>query len=256
MREEAELRKIIAEHVMNELGMFDPNDPNNQVKLVDDPKVLHGADWAKYGGNFPVERNGKTYYVSRSVSVSLCVYCRDRRGRWCVLANQRGPSTTGAGLWNVPSGFLDYGETSEDAAVRETWEETGVLIPDDAHIRLLGTNTGRFSGAQNVSMAFTCVLDGVTDDYPLSAENSEPGEVADIRWIPVMDAIGRQLMDYQKYRWDGNTHKVYDRAKTALLPYLKSNDTYDALVRKLKNEIRQNPTAMFLLNKILTMKQQ
>ena len=144
----------------------------DKVELVHDPKVLSGADWAKYGGNFPIKRNGKIFYVSRSVAVSLCTFCRDANGNWCVLANKRGPSChSNAGKWNIPAGYLDYGESAENAAVRETWEETGVYIDNNVPLRLLGTNAG--VERDDVSMAYTCVLDGVIDDYPLSAENRE-----------------------------------------------------------------------------------
>jgi NADH pyrophosphatase NudC (nudix superfamily) len=36
-----------------------------------------------------------------------------------------------AGLWNAPSGFMEEGETLEQAAARETFEETGVTIDPD-----------------------------------------------------------------------------------------------------------------------------
>ena len=251
------LKSVIKEQVMEKFGfggLFNPDAKYDRVKLFKDPKVRSGKEWAEKGGNFAVERNGKVYYVSRSVAVSLCVFCIDKMGRWCILANQRGPSTSGAGLWNVPSGFLDYGETAEDAAKRETWEETGVRIPDGTHIRLLGTNTGRFSGSQNISMAFTCVLDGTVDDYPVSADHCEPGEVSDIKWIPIMDGYGREQKDYLKYRWNKNPKSIFGRAETALLPYIRTRDGYDDIVRKLKKEIQNNPTAMYLLNRLLSMK--
>ena len=224
----------------------------DKVELVDDPKVRKGAEWAKYGGNFPIKRNGKVFYVSRSVAVSLCTFCKDKNGNWCVLANQRGPSChSGRGQWNIPAGYLDYGESAEDAAARETWEETGVDIPASVPFRLLGTNA---SGERDdVSMAFTCVLDGITDDYPLSAENSEPGEVSDIRWIPIMSQDGRIIKDFLKYRWNRNPYAIYGRAQTALMPYVQSNYRYDVLLKKLKQEIGSNPTALFLLDKILSM---
>lgn len=244
-----ELKSLIRDKV---LEAFDPNDPINKIELFDDPKVRSGKEWADKGGNFPVKRNGKIFWVSRSVAVSLATFCFDKaHGVWCVLANKRGPGcNTKVGCWNLPCGFLDYGETGEQAAIRETWEETGVAIPKGTHLRLLGTNTMK----ENVSMAFTCVLSGSIEDYPLSDANSEPGEVADIKWIPVLTAGGTPLDKVVgSYHWDRDPSAVIGRAQTALLPYIKSADNYDMLVNKLKDEIKQNPTAMFLLNKILSM---
>ncbi len=32
------------------------------------------------------------------------------------------------GKWTFPAGFVELGESAEDAAVRETWEETGIKV--------------------------------------------------------------------------------------------------------------------------------
>lgn len=215
----------------------------DKVELVHDPKLRSGAEWAKHGGNFPIKRNGRVYYVSRSVAVSLYCYCRDRQGNWCVLANQRGPGApNNVGLWNVPCGYLDYNEDALTAAARETFEETGVKVPKEK-IMFMGANSGNFGGSQNVSMRHACVLDGTVDNYPVSDGNCEEGEVSDIQWI--------RLNEIGKYKWAfGMGHKIISQAKTSLIPYMKDNGV-DDLIKKLRHEIRGNVRANNLLDKIL-----
>jgi 8-oxo-dGTP diphosphatase len=45
----------------------------------------------------------------------------------CVLLTRRSIDP-GRGLWTFPGGFVDWGETVTDAAVRETFEETGLKV--------------------------------------------------------------------------------------------------------------------------------
>jgi ADP-ribose pyrophosphatase YjhB (NUDIX family) len=45
----------------------------------------------------------------------------------CILLTRRSIDP-GRGLWTFPGGFVDFGETVTDAAIRETFEETGLSV--------------------------------------------------------------------------------------------------------------------------------
>lgn len=79
--------------------------------------------------------------------------------------------------WALPGGFVDYGETLEQAAIREAMEETSLAI---GNLRLLGcySDPARDSRQHIISTVFAAEAEGVPtpgDDaanvavYPLSA---------------------------------------------------------------------------------------
>jgi len=68
---------------------------------------------------------------------AVCVAIRDAESR-VLLAHH-----VETNLWGLPGGTIGPGETPADAAVREAWEETGLLV---RLTRLVGV----FSGPQHV----------------------------------------------------------------------------------------------------------
>ncbi len=49
----------------------------------------------------------------------------EREGKVLMVRRAGAP---GYGLWSVPGGYVDQGEVVEQAAAREVWEETGLLV--------------------------------------------------------------------------------------------------------------------------------
>jgi ADP-ribose pyrophosphatase YjhB (NUDIX family) len=77
---------------------------------------------------------GRVHYLNPRVLVTCLV---EHRGR--VLLCQRAQDP-GKGRWSAPGGFVEYGETLEQAVVRETQEETGVAVEDSQlHLHVISS---------------------------------------------------------------------------------------------------------------------
>lgn len=145
--------------------------------------------------NFSITtENGNTYWISRSCAAECAVF-KWFDGCWHVLANKRGPGCpNNVGLWNIPSGYLDYNESLEDCAIRETFEETGIHI--DVPYLYTVDSRPEHDMRQNVVTVFWTVYNG--NDI-LTSSNSEPNEVEDIRWIPINEL--------NNYEWINEYHR-------------------------------------------------
>jgi ADP-ribose pyrophosphatase YjhB (NUDIX family) len=68
-------------------------------------------------------------YQNPAPTVDLIIEIKDPHGRLGIVLIKRKNPPFG---WALPGGFVDYGESCEDAAVREAYEETSL------HVRLVG----------------------------------------------------------------------------------------------------------------------
>lgn len=221
---------------------YDPNHPANKVNLVYDKNTRYGDDFSKNGGNFPVKRGNKTYYVSRSSSVSLFAYAQDRNGNWYVLANKRGQGHN-KGLFNVVRGYVDLApegkpqETLEQAACREAFEENGVKI-NPSKLVMIRVN----SAGSTINTSFYTVIDDRTvEQMPTSTKNAEKGEVLESRWIP--------LAEIDKYSFAFNDDaKIKGVANMAIG---NDQDMESNLLAQLRQKIGDNQEAQQLLNQLI-----
>ena len=193
---------------------------DDKLELIKDQNIVNG-------GNFGIKRNGVEYWVSRSNTVSLYVYCKDKMNNWYVLASQRGPKAKFSGKWNVVCGFLDYGYTLEETAVKECQEETGVKININ-NIHNIGTNSSKKRDAVNT--CFYTILNGVIDNYPTNISGSELGEVTQAKWI--------SINELSNYDFSG---KQAEHALSIFKEYCENNNTHNnAMLLKILNNMINN----------------
>lgn len=84
------------------------------------------------------------------------------------------------GMWNIPGGFLVYGETPQASVVREVREETSL---DIAPQRLVGVWSERF-GTSYYMRGFMYLAELVGGTL-----EPDPSEIADARWFPLEEAM-------------------------------------------------------------------
>jgi NAD+ diphosphatase len=92
----------------------------------------------------------------------------DSRGRMVVLVRGKEP---GKGLWDLPGGFVDPGETAEEALAREIREEVGLEV---TAMRYLGSwpNIYHYGGVayRTLDFGFMCEAAGVDDARAMECE--------------------------------------------------------------------------------------
>lgn len=71
-----------------------------------------------------------------NVWLAVCGLVIDKKGRWLVVKKKYGGAK---GKWTLPAGFVEAGETVDEAVKREVLEETGIVCRVNG---LLGMRTG------------------------------------------------------------------------------------------------------------------
>lgn len=169
-------------------------------KLIEGLKTIcnnHGYDFKTL---MPAIVQANIGWFSRSMATAIFVFCKDKDGDWCVLASERGEDAADfRGFWNCTCGYLDFDETLKDCAMRELYEETGILIDEDI-VQVVGTEDSPEANRQNVTVRFAAFIeDAVTDDFTFSKAHNEGKEVGEIKWI--------KLADVDNYMWAFNHDK-------------------------------------------------
>jgi 8-oxo-dGTP diphosphatase len=127
---------------------------------------------------------GKTDNDGVSDSVISCVgaVVTDGQGRLLMIKRGREP---GAGLWSIPGGRIEPGETDAEALVREMLEETSLTV-----------QVGRLLGQVRRPGLNGAVID--IRDYTATVIGGalRPGDdAADARWVAVGEMDSLEITD-------------------------------------------------------------
>lgn len=118
----------------------------------------------------------REYPAAPLVGVGIFVLRGDR----CLIAQRGHPP--GEGLWSVPGGRVEIGETLRAAALRELAEECGT----DLRVRLLGIAIAldRITLADDGRVRYHYVLLDYVAEH-VSGEPTAGTDAADVRWATV-----------------------------------------------------------------------
>jgi ADP-ribose pyrophosphatase YjhB (NUDIX family) len=106
----------------------------------------------------------------------------DRQGRLLMIKRGHEP---GAGLWSIPGGRIEPGETDAEALVREMFEETGLAV-----------EVGPLIGSVQRPGLGGAVID--IRDYAATVTGGtlRPGDdAADARWVDLADLASLEITE-------------------------------------------------------------
>ena len=144
-----------------------------------------------------VEVDGKiivmayTYkYPRPSVTADCIVFTRESNPN--VLLIERGAAPY-KGCWAFPGGFMDMDETTEQCAIRELKEETGLEVTD---VQQIGTysKVDRDPRGRTITVAYLAVVDSPCEVIGLD-------DAAKAQWFP-LDALPKLAFDHDEIMRD------------------------------------------------------
>ncbi|MBK3576674.1 NUDIX domain-containing protein [Streptomyces sp. MBT65] len=116
--------------------------------------------------------------------IVAAVIVHDRAAGRVVLIQRGEHAKFGRGMWDLPVGKNEPGEPVTATAVRELYEETGLVVAAES-LEVVHVIHAAL-GVQAPSGYLTVVF--VTDEWTGEPENREPLKHAQVRWVDV-DAV-------------------------------------------------------------------
>lgn len=128
-------------------------------------------------------------YKNPAPTVDIIIEIKSASGKGIVLISRKNPPYG----WAIPGGFVDYGESLEDAAIREAKEETSL---DVKLIRQFHTysDPSRDPRGHTISTVFIAVAEG----KPIGCDDAAEAQIFPVSAIPDTMAFDHKkiIIDY------------------------------------------------------------
>ncbi len=122
---------------------------------------------------------------------SICIILNDKNE---VLLQQR---TYPYGVWGLPGGLMELGESTEDCARREVFEETGLTLGE---LQLLNVSSGpqSYVVAQNGDEYYAVTMIYVTNDIIQGTASVHDDESLNIQYYPLNNLPEKMVGSHRK----------------------------------------------------------
>lgn len=151
-----------------------------------------------------------------------------KNGQILLVQEAKGPFE---GMWGLPKGYVQPGETPEKAVLRELKEETGYT---GQILGLAGIRTAHRRGEHAIFLTFDVAINDEQHEHDTS-------EIRDIQWCSLSVAKGLQFISETMYQLV--LHGLLDKQSTipGLVPLSKQGEDYHVYscdnVLKLSKEV-------------------
>ena len=148
-----------------------------------------------------IQIDGQELWISRSVTVLPVLFFIIGSKGYVPLGKRGDGMPDERGKWALPGGYLDYNETTGEAAIRETWEELGLNLPQlqDSY-RCLGSLDQPYHvfsqpiRKQNVTLRFPLMFFlEPTAELPKLQPQVSTDEVLQAQWFSLEKALTMAL---------------------------------------------------------------
>ena len=127
---------------------------------------------------------GYIHYINPKI-IAGCIIERDGKYLLCQRAIPPRPGT-----WTLPAGFMEAGETTEQAALREVWEESGVHAEIVSPYSIF--SVAKISEVYIIFRAIATQETGQFGPETLAYKFFEPGEIP---WDEIYYPAIRQILE-------------------------------------------------------------